>query len=200
MKSKIMLVMLLAAASTATAYAAPDRAGKWDLGINVSAANQEDAETGLYIGGNTSYGVNPNLGLGVSAGHTSFELETDNFGEDLGTMNAVPIFFDIYARSNGQESDTVAYLVLGLGAVIWDFDEGSDIVEGYTVEADPSFAVKLGGGFDLFLAPNVALNFEAAYVFANTNVELQSAGNNVFEDETDANFWMAGAGLKFLFA
>src|SRR5262245_43280162 len=122
MKKQIGLILLGLFVFASAAYAVPNRAGKWDAGVNVSAAIPDDdgVDTGAYIGGNLSYGVNEWLGLGVSSGWTEFEGTTSGVTIE---QTYVPLFGEFILRVPMPDQPFQPYGVIGLGAVFNSFDD-----------------------------------------------------------------------------
>lgn len=173
-------------------YAAPDRVGAVDVGFNASAGFMEDADTAAYFGGNMSYGINNWSAIGFSAGYQSFGSDFN-----IGDLNAYPLMVDFYFRSHENERAYVPYAVLGLGAVVWDFDE-EGLTAGSSVDIDTSFGVKLGGGVDWFINEKWAINFEASYTFADAETKVTNSAGSV-TGTSDADFWNVGGGIKYIF-
>ena len=192
MFKKAVLVGLAQLLVAGAVYAAPDRVGAVDVGVNISAGFMDDSNTAAYFGGNMSYGITNWSAVGVSLGYQSF-------GSDLnvGDLNAVPLMFDIYLRNQSADRAYVPYAVLGLGAIFWNFDE-EGLAAGSSVDIDTSFGVKLGGGVDWFINDKWALNFEASYTFADADTTVRTANGSV-SATSDADYWNVGGGLKYLF-
>lgn len=205
----IALVCLLAAGQIA--YAAPDRVGKIDVGINVSGAIPTDAEAdgGVAVGGDMAYGVNKWFAVGFSAGWQGTKLKsvTDGVVTIAGTdVNGVPIFGELILRLPIENQQFVPYGLVGLGTVIWSVDDTTATDGIHTakvgVKANNAFAVKLGGGFDWFLNNNWILNFDAAYVFDRADVTGTVTSGGLSASATEhqkLDYWTIGGGVKYLF-
>jgi hypothetical protein len=196
------LFSLLCLVGTAQVDAAPATTGKVDVGVNVSGVLHSDADTGnaLGISGRAAYGLNEWVAVGLEVGHYGgADVAVEEVA--LGDLSGVAIFSDILLRFP-NESQILPYGVLGIGGVFWNFDD-SDLVEsaGLETKVDDSFAVKLGAGFDWFINEHWAINFEAAYVFADTTVHAvdSSTGDTLGSEEGSLDHWVIGAGVKFLF-
>lgn len=193
---------LLCLIGSMEAYAAPATTGKVDLGVHVSGVLHEDADTGnaLGISGRAAYGLNEWVAVGVEAGYYG-GADVASEGFELGDLSGVSVFGDILLRFP-NESQILPYGVLGIGGIFWNFDD-SELVKsvGLETKVDDSFAVKLGGGFDWFVSEHWAINFEAAYVFADATVHAveSSTGSDLASEEGSLNHWVIGAGVKFLF-
>ncbi len=189
-------------------YAAPDRTGKTDVGVDVAYSDLTDDETNsaTYVGGSVSHGLNEWLALGVSFGWQSFGSD-DVFisgvtipGPDL---RSYPLFADIIVRIPTGDQPFVPYGVIGFGAIFWDADEvtASNGVKIKT-DVDTSFGFKLAGGVDWFLNDHWALNFNGGYVFTDANTTVTATAGNLSvsaADKSDLDYWTIGAGLKFIF-
>jgi len=203
MLKKALLFITLAVSVTTFAYAAPDRVGLWDAGVNVSGILPEDNEINntVYVGGTFAYGVHQWIALGVEAGwlQTHSEEDTVEGIGDLGDLTGNPVMGDIIIRVPNPDQSFVPYAIIGIGVVVWDFTE-SPVLEGLgvDVDVDTSFALKVGGGIDWWLNSNWILNFEASYVFTDANVTVTAAGTSASED-TGLQYFQIGAGLKYLF-
>ncbi len=193
---KLWLALLALIVCASAAYAAPDRTGKFDMGVNVSGAIPDDdsVDGTAYVGGSLAYGVTNWLALGAEAGWAQFD-ESDA-GITL-EETAVPIMGDIILRVP-MESQFQPYAIVGLGAIVWNVDHN---VPNLDVEVDTAFAAKFGGGFDWFINDNWILNFEGSYVTSDADLTARNTvtGASVtVSGETD--YWMVGGGLKYLFS
>src|SRR3989338_284429 len=103
MKRAVMLYILAFLMMPITVYAAPDRTGKLDAGVNVSGAIQTDSDldSTIYVGGTLAYGVSPWLALGVESGwmESGAELDLGNgLKVEAGDLTGIPLFGDIIVR------------------------------------------------------------------------------------------------------
>lgn len=174
------------------AFAAPDRAGKWDAGLNVSGVipNDGDFDDSVYVGGTVSYGVNDWFAVGLESGWASPDV--DNAAD----VDMVPLLVDFIVRQPAQaDQPQVFYGVLGLGALFFSADSN---IAGVNVDIDDAFGVKLGGGVDWFVNENWALNFEASYIFSDASASA-SAGPIAASGDVDTDYWQIGGGIKYVF-
>jgi len=185
-------------------YAAPDRTGKWDAGFNVSGVfpSDSDADNSVYIGGNLAYGVTDWFAVGVESGWsrigTSIPI-SPGVTLDAGDLTGIPLLSDLIVRVPIKDSQVQPYGVLGGGVIFWSFDESSLLkAAGVTVNPSTSFAAKLGGGLDWFINDKTILNFETSYVFSNADITASGGGVRV-TDSINTDYWMIGAGMKFVF-
>lgn len=205
-KMALLLVVLLGCASAA--QAAPDRVGKWDVGVNVSGNFQTDSDIndGVGVEGSFSYGINSWLAVGFSggwSGHSIDDATSAGITVHGADMNLFPLFGDIIFRVPTDRA-VVPYGVVGLGTVITNVDDTDTSVTGLTVQTDvdTAFAVKLGGGVDWFINENWIFNVQGNYVFYRPDVTETASISGVSISATDNlkfDYWNVGAGLKFVF-
>jgi opacity protein-like surface antigen len=208
---KLILTLAMLALATAAVYAAPDRTGKIDVGVNVSGAisTDNDIQSTAYVGGNIAYGINKWVAIGFEGGrqkHGSDNVSdggTTIFGPDFA---AIPLFGDIIVRMPIENQQVTPYGIIGLGTVLWDVDSASfnSAGVGGTVETKvgSSIAVKVGGGFDWFINDNWVVNFESAYVFDRPDVTATASINGISAsaiDQVKLDYWTIGGGVKYLF-
>lgn len=175
--------------SDTPATAAPDRVGRWDMGLFADFAFNSDSDSTGFYGGTVAYGVTPWIALGVSAGWQEAEVDTDS-DQDLGL---VPIMADIIVRFPNVHATVVPYGVLGLGVIgAYVTDEnGVGPTNNGDDSDDTAFGWKIGAGVDWFLNERWIMNFELAYYSADpdlTNTQV-----------SDIDFWTLGAGIKYLY-
>ena len=168
---------------------APDRVGRWDLGVGIAASMNDGADDSSFISVTTSYGVTPYVGIGIEGGWQ----EADGDAADE-TVGYVPILADIIIRIPTVHEAVVPYGVLGLGiaGVYVADDNGSGPNNNGDDSDDTGFAWKLGAGFDWFINNNWIFNCEFAYWDADVDLPRTTFGS-------DANFWTIGVALKYLF-
>jgi opacity protein-like surface antigen len=205
MIKKGILILLMLAFAAGPAFAAPDRTGKLDMGVNVSAAfsTDSDIDDTIYVGGSWSYGIYEWLAIGFEAGWMEADTEVELAGASINTgdIAGIPVFGDFIFRAPMGDQPLNPYAVVGVGAVFWDIDESHTIADaGYEVDADSSFAMKFGGGVDWFVTSNWIVYFEGAYVLADADISVRrSDGSEVITDEESLDFWTVGGGIKYLF-
>ncbi len=160
---------------------APDRVGKWDLGLGIAAGMNDEVDDGAFVYGQISYGVTPYIGLGIEAG---WQEADGSAGE---TFGVVPVMADIILRIPTVHEALVPYGILGLGGagVYAELDNQDDV-------DDTAFAWKLGAGADYFINPNWIFNFEFAYWSAGVTLP-----NTAITDDFD--WWTVGVSLKYVF-
>ena len=191
MKAKVFalgaLAMMLGVASV---LAAPDRAGRWDIGLVTGGAfNDKSAidDTG-YLGANVSYGVTPEIAVGVEGGWQEAGTNADN-EESIGVGN---IMGDVIYRVPTVQGAFVPYAVLGLGlaGTYVTNEDGTGPKEGAD-DYDTSFAWKLGGGVDWFFQTDWALNLELAYTDTRPSLPRASVRSS--------SYWTLTGGIKRIF-
>ena len=205
---KYWIIALAALCVTSTTWAspAPDREGVADVGLHIWGILPSDSaiDTNVYVGGSVAYGINPNWALGLESGYfqtnADLNIAVANVSGDIGDLQGVPLFFDIIYRHTASGGPVTPYTVLGLGAVFWRFDENTTVREANSgVDADPSFAAKLGLGVDWFLTDNVIFNFEGSYVWTPEEITTDNnTGTTV--DKSDLNYFTLGGGIKYAFS
>lgn len=207
---KYVLVMIgFLVLSSAQAYAAPDRVGKFDAGISIAGAISTDSDinSAFFIGGNIAYGINQWVAIGFSGGWQ--EHGTDDatiLGETFPgpDISGVPLFGDIIIRIPIEDQPFTPYGIVGIGTVLWDADESISSPSAILVQTEikDAIAVKVGGGIDWFVNESWIVNFEAYYVFSQPDAEITVSvpGFSATEsDELDLDYWTVGGGIKYLF-
>ncbi len=188
--SVFFILLMLCVTTNAFAYnrsasrseaLAPDRVGKWDLGLGVAAGMNDSVDDAAFFYGQISYGVTPYIGLGVEAGWQEAE------GVSNETIGVVPVMADIIIRIPTIHEAIVPYGILGLGGVgvYAELDNRNDV-------DDIAFAWKLGAGADYFINSNWIFNFEFAYWSTDVNLPATSVGDSF-------DWWTIGVSLKYLF-
>lgn len=201
MKNIIVGLMVLALCMVSNVYAAEDLTGKVSIGIVAGGAfpTDDDIDNALYLGGNMAYSFNNYFALGAEIGYSSWEDEA--YGIDFGDVRVVPLLVDLYLRHpvDMGEHMFLPYAILGLGPVFFDYEESSLLdLYGISVDMDTALGIKLGGGFDMFVSENVALNFEASYLMSDTEIEVSAFGGQA-SAEIDTDSWIINGGIKFYF-
>ncbi len=201
MRKFLFVAALLALLVPASAFAAPDRVGKWDVGFDLAGAISTDSDLNstVYVGANGSYGVNNWFAMGWSFGWQSFG-EDSVLGISLPDVTSYPLFADFIFRLNNPNQKYVPYGVVGIGAIFWDVDDVT--ISGVTAQTDidTSLGIKLGAGVDWFVNDNWMVNVDAHYVFTNADTDINLVGTGIrVSDTSDLDYWHIGAGVKYLF-
>ncbi|MGH7197252.1 MAG: outer membrane beta-barrel protein [Candidatus Omnitrophota bacterium] len=211
MLKKTAVFILLAMSVTAFAYAAPERVGKHEIGVNVSGflETDEDIDDTLFIGGQWAYGITDWFAIGASSGWAQADSQVAITGSGVtltsdSEFTAVPIMADFIFRASKWHENLVPYAVVGVGVVLWDLD-GTTTVSApgvgtfpVQIEVDNAFGLKAGGGFDWFINENWILFFEATYTWTEPDVETTVLGTSS-SDEVDLSYINVGGGVKFVF-
>ena len=202
---KTLFLFMIAVLIPLSVYAAPDRVGQWDAGVNISGNLLSDDNTSdaFYLGGNVSYGLKDWLGLGISIGWSDSTFDvTSPSGSSSGKggrVTSVPIFADfIFRAPTYSYKDVVPYGVMGIGG-IFDSVHGSGTSSnyGYTIKANDGFAFKLGAGIDWFANNNWVYNLETGYVFTDASVDVKNP-NGSLRSTVDLDYYYIGGGVKWL--
>ena len=207
MKKLVLFLFALLLISVSVADAAPDRTGHWNVGVNVAGGIPTDdgISAGVQVTGRADYGLNRWLALGFSGGWQGFELDSASGtgitvnGADL---TGFPLFADFIFRVPVGDMPYEPYVIAGLGTVIWDVSDTSAFSStssaDISTEVESSLAFKLGGGLDYFVNNNWILNFEAAYVFNDSDVTFTSSGSSA-TTSVELDYWTVGGGVKHHF-
>lgn len=200
--SLVVLALLLAPLAV---YAAPDRTGKWDVGVNVSGLlpDESDADNTVFVGGSLAYGLTEWLAVGAEIGWAETEIEerlSTGVIVNYGDLSTIPVLADLILRVPLKDSSFVPYGKVGLGAAFYDFDESALLTtNGISVDVDTSFAAKLGIGLDWFLNDDWVLNLEASHTFADADATYRTTSGVSATGEVDTDYWLIGGGLKYVF-
>ena len=199
-KALIILLMLLIVSQGSKIYAQeiPD---KCSFGIAAGGVIPDDEEIDgtFFIGGNFTYGFSDYFAIGAEVGYTSWDH--DPTGVEYGEVNATPIFADLYLRypTEFEGNLSVLYLKTGVGVVLWDYEEADLLVNnGVSVSSQDEVSFKLGGGIDYFVAEDIALNFESAYVWSDANIELPVFATYA-ATTVETCYWRINTGVKYYF-
>ncbi len=197
----VVLCLALAIGCFAGSALAEDLAGRFSVGLVGGGVFPKDSEIddSFYVGGNLAYGVNEYIAVGGEVGYSSWD--TEEGGVDYGEVRAVPLLADLYLRYPVEvgENKLVPYIVGGLGVVFYDYKESSFLKQyGVSVDVDPSFALKFGGGLEYFFTKNIALGVEGSYSWSEADVSVTGVGA-VPSTNADTNAWLVTGGIKYYF-
>jgi len=146
-------------------------------------------------------------------GYTQFDIKNKTLGVKWATIEALPIFATLQFRWVSSEPEALKWIVpyasIGGGYYLLEIEERSELRNywfptwiGIDLTIDDTFFFHLGGGLDIFLTKNIALNFDARYAWAKTDIdEKQSFGfiSRELGDTINLNAAFIGAGFKFYF-
>jgi outer membrane protein W len=167
------------------------------------------------VGGelNVTYRFLKYLALEVGAGYTETDVKNKTLSVDWATIEAIPLYATLQLRWVSAKPEElkwfVPYALIGGGYYILEIEEKSQLRNfwyslgvGVDLDIDDAFFFHLGGGFDIFVTKHIALNFEARYAWAKTDVdETQQVGMTVrtLGDTINLNAAFVGAGFKIYF-
>lgn len=197
----LFLFLQIASVSHAQHSSEPDIYHRWGVGLNFALAlpSEEDADMSLYYGGSVTYGVWDRVALQVDLGYVEFSEEA--FDIDYGDLEGIPLLLSAQWRHpfNIGTSPSAWYLVGGIGAVFWNFENSNAALGmGVPVDVDAAFAFKLGTGLDIFFTEHFAWNVEASYIFTSSDVDLRQPGTTDVES-VGTDFGQVVTGFKYFF-
>ena len=178
------------------------------------AALRQKLDFDNEVGGevNVTYRFLKYLAVEGGIGYTKIDVENKTLGVKWATIDAVPIFATLQFRWVSRKPEELKWIVpyacIGGGYYVLNIEERSELRAyylpgfGVDLEIDDTFFFHLGGGFDIFLTKNLAINFEARYSWAKTDIdERVNDGANILErgDTINLNAAFVGAGFKFYF-
>jgi len=148
-----------------------------------------------------TYDVSPTLAVGVESGGMQFKDEVN--GTKFGHLNGIPIMGTIVMKvpMESMPSSIVPYIFASGGVIMWSYDE-SNVLKNtdIRIKSRNRLAFKSGVGVDFYVAPNVALFVEGAYLFSPTfHLKANNAGSSAVTGKVDPSSAYAGAGIKFAF-
>jgi outer membrane protein W len=169
-----------------------------------------DNEVGGEV--NVTYRFLKFLAVEGGIGYTKIDVKNKTLGVNWATIEAVPIFATLQFRWVSRKPEELKWIVpyacIGGGYYVLDIEERSELRAyylpgiGVDLEIDDTFFFHLGGGFDIFLTKNLAINFEARYAWSETDIdEKLNDGVTILErgDTIKLNAAFVGAGFKFYF-
>ena len=169
-----------------------------------------DNEVGGEV--NVTYRFLKFLAVEGGIGYTKIDVKNKTLGVNWATIEAVPIFATLQFRWVSRKPEELKWIVpyacIGGGYYVLDIEERSELRAyylpgvGVDLEIDDTFFFHLGGGFDIFLTKNLAINFEARYAWSETDIdEKLNDGVTILErgDTINLNAAFVGAGFKFYF-
>ena len=160
---------------------APNREGRWDIGVMGGGAFNSDFDDGAYVQTQVSYGLAPWLGLGFEIGYQKNDGDWD--GE---TIEALPILIDCLFRFPNLHESIVPYGVFGVGIMsAWVTNDDANDVD------STGIVWKVGMGADWFVHPDWIAYVEAAYFNGDVKFYDRSSA-----DEVD--FLTLGGGVKYV--
>lgn len=195
---------------------AQDMEGRLGLGARVSYVNFEGDDYTVYgvnvdvepdesvmYGLNLTYFIQKYLSIELSVDYTETDVELSALGlsGDAGDFESIPVLLSlrVHFSTNPKVSP---YLLFGGGYFFNDIDQNDSTIEfiygsGAKVDVDDSFGFHVGGGVEVFVSENVALNLDLKYIWTEVETSVNVAG---FTDEDmDMDSFVAGLGIKYYF-
>ena len=219
MKKKIIATFFVVAALmlvVSQVSFAQDMKGRLGIGARVSYVNFSNDDYTVYgvkvdvepddstmYGANLTYFIQDYLSLELSVDYTETDVDFDALGMevDAGDFETIPVLLSLRAHLS-TNTKVSPYLLFGVGYFFNDFDQNDAIIEymygpGADVDVDDSFGFHVGGGVEVFVSENIALNLDLKYIWTEVEADVNVAG---FKDEDiDMDSFVAGLGIKFYF-
>ena len=162
---------------------------------------------------NVTYRFLKYLALEGGIGYTQIEVRNEILELNWAIIEALPISATLQFRRVSSDPDEFTYVVpyasIGGGYYFLEIEQGDQLVYyylsngiGIDLKIDDTFFFHLGGGLDIFLTHNIALNIDARYTWAKVDIdEIQRVGyiSREVGDTIDLNAAFIGAGFKFYF-
>ena len=195
---------------------AQDMEGRFGLGARASYVNFTDDDYTVYgvkvdvepdesvmYGVNLTYFIQNYLSLELSVDYTETDVDLKALGlsGDAGDFESIPVLLSLRAHLS-TNTKVSPYLLFGIGYFFNDFDQNNSTIEyiygpGADVDVDDSFGFHVGGGVEVFVSENVALNLDFKYIWTEVETSVNVAG---FTDEDlDMDSFVAGLGIKYYF-
>lgn len=195
---------------------AQDMEGRLGLGARASYVNFTDDDYTVYgvkvnvepdesvmYGVNLTYFIQNYLSLELSVDYTETDVDLKALGlsGDAGDFESIPVLLSLRAHLS-TNTKVSPYLLFGIGYFFNDIDQNDSNIEfiygpGAKVDVDDSFGFHVGGGVEVFVSENVALNLDFKYIWTEVETSVNVAG---FTDEDlDMDSFVAGLGIKYYF-
>ena len=219
MKKKIIVPFFVVAALmlvVSQVSFAQDMEGRLGLGARVSYVNFTDDDYTVYgvkvdvepdesimYGVNLTYFIQNYLSLELSVDYTETDVDLKALGlsGDAGDFESIPVLLSLRAHLD-TNTKVSPYLLVGVGYFFNDIDQNDSTIEfiygpGADVDLDDSFGFHVGGGVEVFVSENVAVNLDLKYICTEVEADVNVAG---FTDEDlDMDSFVAGLGIKYYF-
>ena len=165
---------------------------------------------GSFYGGRFTYDATPYIAVGIDFGR--LKLGVDNLSavissefvqaSDAGEINASTLMGVLVLKAPIEMSDNrlVPYVLVGVGAIFTEFDEGFNLeIDNTTIKDYTTFTMKSGLGFDYYVTEKAALFIEGSFLWADydPNVNIVELGTGTLDKTINALLF--GGGLKFSF-
>jgi len=191
---------------------AQDMEGRLGLGARASYVNFTDddyvkvnvePDESVMYGVNLTYFIQNYLSLELSVDYTETDVDLKALGlsRDAGDFESIPVLLSLRAHLS-TNTKVSPYLLFGIGYFFNDIDQNDSNIEfiygpGAKVDVDDSFGFHVGGGVEVFVSENVALNLDFKYIWTEVETSVNVAG---FTDEDlDMDSFVAGLGIKYYF-
>lgn len=190
----VILTVLMVVMGASFCFAA-DGTGKFSVGLKAGAGipTESGEDTGFGLIGDVYYGINKYIDLGIESGWQRLDWGS------IGDVDIFPLLFNVKLKASDWINDKFTpYLVTGLGVGFFNVNESS----GYTINIDPGFAMKLGGGVEYLITNNLAIDVEASWVYIASDYDAD------YQDSTTTahisgsgheDYVFIGAGLRYQF-
>jgi outer membrane protein W len=176
-----------------------DEVGQWSAGFRVNASIPKDDDTDEAPGymGYVDYQAAEYVRAELEAGWIEWDQGI------LGDLHMFPVLgnlqFTYPIELDSDENTSITpYLTTGLGVLFLNFEESQTLKDaGASLDVDPSFAVKLGGGLDYRFSESWALNIDGGYILSEGDAALKQGSTTLAADNVEYDYWFIGAGLKY---
>ncbi|MEK7313081.1 MAG: OmpW family outer membrane protein [Deltaproteobacteria bacterium] len=193
-----------------------DIAGRHGLGVGFGYITPKDStvDTGVLPVVNYTYGISSNYSLELSLGKTNLDVKEE--GYKLGKITSIPLQLTAQYRIPAENQSL--YFGAGVGYYINKFNIGGDLGEDIAwlksidpnvdmeLDLDNSFGYHINIGTDIFLSKNLAINFDARYLWSKADGTLTFTdpngtfgGSSKEKERVDLDSFIIAAGVKYFF-
>ncbi len=172
-----------------------------------------DFENGVGAEINVTYRFLKYLALEGAVGYTEFDIKNETLGVRWARMEALPISLTLQFRWVSKKPKELKWIIpyasLGGGYYLLDLEEKSELINFWLsrgvaidLEIDDALFLNAGGGVEIFLTENIALNFDARYIWADVDMdETRTTGlaSQKVGDAISFNSGYIGGGFKLFF-
>ena len=192
------------------------RSGKFAIGARVALVNysddhyylfgakiEEEPDDAFMYGINCTYFLHRYFSFELSADYVETDVELGVLGlsGNVGQLSQIPVLLTgrMHFSTNPKMSP---YLGGGVGYYFNDFDSERVITEFLygpraDIDVDDSIGYHVGGGFELFVSDNAAVNLDLKYVWNQVDADINLS--DFGDEEFDVNAFFAGLGVKYYF-
>jgi len=140
--------------------------------------NGIELRQGSFYGGRFTYDATPYIAVGIDSGRLKLGVDdisaviSSEFvqASDAGEINASTLMGVLVLKAPIEMSDNrlVPYVLVGVGAIFTEFDEGFNLeIENATIKDYTTFVMKSGLGFDYYVTEKAALFIEGSFLWAD---------------------------------